>query len=82
MVRFYIKSVTISGNIVAVDYEIVLSNEKYEGVIGGGRTELPIVSIENTIDQLRIELENYLESTVGMAAMNKTTKPEQEEDPL
>ena len=82
MVSFYIKSVTISGNVVSVEYEIVLSNDKYEGVIGGGRTELPIASIENTIDELRVELENYLENTVGMSAIDKPANAQKEEDPL
>ena len=83
MVKFYIKTVTITSSSVVVDYEIILSNETFEGAIGGGRTELPLSSISNTIDDLKIELEQYLESNIGIVPIDKTTtNTEPEEDPL
>ena len=84
MVKFYIKTVTISSSSVVVDYEIILSNETFEGAIGGGRTELPLASIASTIDELKIELENYLEQNIGIIPMDRSTnsKKEPEEDPL
>ena len=81
MVKFYIKSVTITSSLILVDYEIVLTNDTYEGVIGGGRTELPASLLESAVDSLRIELENHLENTVGMSPLKKS-ETKQEADPL
>ena len=82
MVKFYIKSVSISGPVIIVDYEIILINGTFEGAIGGGRTEIPVAALEVTVDNLKIELESHIEQTVGISPMEKTNQLQEEEDPL
>ena len=66
MVNFYIKSIIIAGSEITVDYEIILSNEEFQGAIGGGRTVLPLASVEASIDSLKIDIESYIEKYVGI----------------
>ena len=82
MVKFYIKTVVMNEHYVVVDYEIILSNSSFEGAIGGGRTEIPVHILEESIDLLRTSLEKHIEQTVGISPMDKTNSPQQEEDPL
>ena len=83
MVNFYIKSIIIAGSEITVDYEIILSNEEFQGAIGGGRTVLPLASVEASIDSLKIDIESYIEKTVGITPMSLENKtPNEDEDPL
>ena len=83
MVKFYIKGISIVGNLITVDYEIILSNDNFEGAIGGGRTELPLPSFEISVDSLKKELEDHLETHLGIQTFkSQKSKTQDEEDPL